>query len=108
MPERDKNNFTNIQSPKRMNTNQNDCRVYKAENIDWDGLKAAGISKEQLEASGNMDLLLQGEESEVIQLKFRTPVINLTMDATLRLVPDANGKPVMEINGIHPEKAISE
>lgn len=106
MPERDKNSFTNIQSPKRMNTNQNDCRIYKAEDIDWDGLKANGISKEQLEANGNMDLLLQGEESEVIHLKLRTPVIHLTMDATLRLVPDAGGKPVMEINGIHLEKEI--
>ncbi|WP_430538042.1 DUF4099 domain-containing protein, partial [Clostridium perfringens] len=33
---------------------------YKTEDIDWDGLKAAGISKKQLEAEGNMELLLQG------------------------------------------------
>lgn len=33
-----------------MNTDQNTRHIYKTEDIDWDGLKAAGISKKQLEA----------------------------------------------------------
>lgn len=88
-----------------MNTNQNSHLIYKAEDIDWNGLEAAGIRKEQLEKEGNLDLLLQGGETEAIPLKLRTPLINLTMDATLRLVPGEGGKPVMEINGIRPEEA---
>ena len=32
-----------------MNTDQNTRHIYKTEDIDWNGLKAAGISKKQLE-----------------------------------------------------------
>ena len=46
-------NFTNIKSPNRMNTNRN--IPYNVKDIDWPGLKAVGISKEQLEADGNLD-----------------------------------------------------
>ena len=72
--------------------------------IDWPGLKAVGISKEQLEADGSLDLLLQGKESEIIPLRLCTPVISLTMDATLKLVPGDNNKPIMEINGLRQEE----
>lgn len=88
-----------------MNTDQNTRHIYKAEDIDWAGLKAAGISKKQLEADGNMDLLLQGEETDIIPLNLHTPVLCLTMDATLKLVPDSKGIPVLEINGLCPKDA---
>lgn len=87
---------------KRMNTNQNNTALYKVEDIDWNALESVGISKEQLETSGSMESLLQGRESEVMPLKLRTPVIDLNMDATLKLVPAKDGKPVLEINGISP------
>ena len=79
-----------------MNTNQK-TRL-KAEDMEWNVLKTLGLSKEQLEADGSMERLLQGMETEVIPLKFRTPVIDL------RLVPGPGGKPVLEIKGISPEK----
>lgn len=60
-------------------------------------------TKEELEKSGDMELLLQGEETETVPLKIRTPVLRLTMDATLRITVGTDGKPVMEINGISPE-----
>lgn len=72
--------------------------------MEWNVLKTLGLSKEQLEADGSMERLLQGMETEAIPLKFRTPVIDLSMDATLRLVPGPGGKPVLEIKGISPEK----
>ncbi len=50
-----------------------------------------------------MELLLQGEETETVPLKIRTPALRLTMDATLRITVGTDGKPVMEINGISPE-----
>lgn len=85
-----------------MNTNPKNR--FKAEDMEWNALKSLGISKEQLEADGSMERLLQGMETEAIPLKLRTPVINLSMDATLRLVPGSGGKPVLEIKGISLEK----
>lgn len=58
-----------------MNTDQNTRHIYKTEDIDWDGLKAAGISKKQLEAEGNMELLLQGKETGIIPLKLHISVL---------------------------------
>ena len=92
-------------NPNRMNTNRNIPYNYNVKDIDWPGLKAVGISKEQLEADGNLDLLLQGKESEIIPLKLCTPVISLTMDAIFKLVPGDNNRPIMEINGIRQEES---
>ena len=86
-----------------MNTDQNTRHIYKTEDIDWDGLKAAGISKKQLEAEGNMELLLQGKERHR-SAELHISVLSLTMDATLKLVPDGNGRPVMEINGLRQKE----
>ena len=70
-----------------MNTNRNIPYIYNVKDIDWTALKAVGIGKEQLEADGSLDLLLQGKESEIIPLRLCTPVISLTMDATLNWYP---------------------
>lgn len=83
--------------------NQNTNQIFKVEDLDWKGLERAGIKRKQLEESGNMELLLQGEESEIIPLKLRTPDFCMTMDATLRIVEGSEGKPLMEINGLSPE-----
>ena len=87
-----------------MNTNRNIPYNYNVKDIDWPGLKAVGISKEQLEADGNLDLLLQGKETGIVPLKLHISVLSLTMDATLKLVPDGNGRPVMEINGLRQKE----
>lgn len=83
--------------------NQNTNHVFKVEDLDWKELETAGINRKQLEESGDLELLLQGEESEVIPLKLRTPVLYVTMDATLRIVEGPDGKPVVEISGISPD-----
>ena len=41
-----------------MNTNPK--TRFKAEDMEWNALKSLGISKEQLEADGSMERLLQG------------------------------------------------
>lgn len=71
--------------------NMNQKTRLKAEDMEWNVLETIRLSKEQLEADGSMERLLQGMETEVIPLKFRTPVIDLSMDATLRLVPGPGG-----------------
>lgn len=84
--------------------NQNTTQLFKAEDLDWIELEAAGIHREKLEESGNLELLLQGEATEVIPLELCTPILCMTMDATLKIVEGPDGKPVMEINGLSPEE----
>ena len=84
--------------------NKTNHHIYKTEQIDWEKLESVGISRSQIEKDGNMDLLLQGEETNVMSIKIKTPVFSLTMDATLKLVPGDNNKPIMEINGLRQEE----
>lgn len=86
--------------------NQNINHVFKAEDFDWKQLEAIGIRKEQLEESGNLDLLLQGEETEPVSLKMRTDILSLTMDATLKAVEGQDGQPILEINGLNVEEQV--
>ena len=79
--------------------NKTNHHIYKAEQID---LESVGISRSQIEKDGNMDPLLQGEETNVMSIKIKTPVFSLTMDATLSLIEDGNGNPVISVNGINP------
>ncbi len=48
--------------------NKNNHHIYKAEQIDWEKLESIGISRSQIEKDGNMDLLLQGEETNVMSI----------------------------------------
>lgn len=57
---------------------QNDNRIFRKEDLDWKELETIGIHKEELEKSGDMELLLQGEETETVPLKIRTPVLRIT------------------------------
>ena len=82
--------------------NKNTHLIYKSDQIDWEKLESIGISSSQIEKDGNMDLLLQGEETKVMSRKIKTPVFSLTMDATLSLIEDENGNPVISVNGITP------
>ena len=59
--------------------NKNNHHIYKAEQIDWEKLESVGISRSQIEKDGNLDLLLQGEETNVMSIKIKTPVFSLTM-----------------------------
>ena len=54
--------------------NKTNHHIYKAEQIDWEKLESVGISRSQIEKDGNMDLLLQGEETNVMSIKIKTPV----------------------------------
>ena len=70
---------------------QNDNRIFRKEDLDWKELETIGIHKEELEKSGDMELLLQGEETETVPLKIRTSALRLTMDAT----PTSTPSPVL-------------
>ena len=83
---------------------QKNEHAFKEEQIDWNAPAKAGIGREQLEQDGNLALLLQGRETGIISLRLKTPVIDLATDATLRIVKTPEGRPVVEINGIHSEE----
>lgn len=74
--------------------------VFKEEQIDWKALAKVGIRKEQLAQDGNLDLLLQSRETDILPVRLKTAVIDLATDATLRIVENPAGIPVVEINGI--------
>lgn len=75
--------------------------VFKEEQIDWNALAKVGIGKEQLAQDGNLDLLLQGRgDPDILPVRLKTAVIDLATDATLRIVENPAGIPVVEINGI--------
>lgn len=86
--------------------NQNINHVFKAEDLDWKQLEAIGINRKQLEEGGNLELLLQGEETEPVSLKIRTAVLSMTTDATLKLAEGANGSPIVEINGLNADAVL--
>ena len=86
--------------------NQNINHVFKAEDFDWKQLNSIGIHKKRLEEDGNLNLLLQGEETEPVSLKMRTDILSLTMDATLKAVEGPDGQPVLEINGLNAEEQV--
>lgn len=80
--------------------NQNINHVFKAEDLDWKQLENIGINKKQLEEDGRLELLLQGKETEPVMLQIHTPILSLTMDATLKLVEGPDQKIAIEINGL--------
>lgn len=82
---------------------QNTNQIFKAEDLDWKELNTVGIRREKLEKSGDIELLLQGEETEIIPLKICTPILRITMDATLKITKGTDGKPIVEINGLSPD-----
>lgn len=86
--------------------NQNINHVFKVEDLDWKQLETIGINRKQLEEDGNLELLLQGEETEPISLKIHTDVLSLTMDATLKLTESPDGIRIMEINGLSTDEDI--
>lgn len=85
--------------------NQNTSQLFKAEDFNWNELETVGIYKEKLEKSGDMELLLQGETTQVIPLEIRTPVLSIMLDATLKIVEGPDGKPIVEINGLSSENS---
>lgn len=86
--------------------NQNINHAFKVDDLDWEQLENIGINRKKLEKDGNLELLLKGKETDTLPLKIHNQLMSLTMDATLKLTEGANGKPVMEINGLQTENKV--
>lgn len=98
--------MTNIQTKqkRKMQMEQRQAKAFRADELDWTQLGRMGIDRQALEASGELDRLLDGEETGVMTLRLRTGIMDITTDATLRIVADGEGRPVLQVNGVDKEK----
>lgn len=84
---------------KTANNSNHNAMPFPAETINWEELAGIGIRKDELEESGELEVLLQGEKTEVLSLNLILFGIEINMDATLQLIPGADC-PQLEILGI--------
>lgn len=82
--------------------NDNKARLYSEDDVKWEELAAINIFREDLENSGNMDKLLNGEKTGVINLHLMLLGVDVDMDATLQIIQQGE-TPVVEITGIKPD-----
>ena len=68
--------------------------------LDWTRLGEMGIDRQALEASGELGRLLEGEETGVMTLRFKTELVNMTTDATLKIITDSKGIPMLQVKGV--------
>lgn len=83
---------------------QRQAKAFSADALDWTRLGEMGIDKQALEASGELGRLLEGKETGVMTLRLRTGLVDMTTDATLRIVTDGEGRPVLQVKGVDKEK----
>lgn len=79
--------------------------VFPQESVNWSGLEAIGVYKEDLEKNGQLNLLLNGEKTDSINLHLMLLGIDIDLDATLQLKQE-NDICILEIKGISPEPTI--
>ncbi len=89
---------------RKVQMGQRQAKASVANMPNWTQLGKMGIDRQVLEASGELDRLLAGEESGIMTLRLRTGLVDITTDATLRIVADSEGRPVLQVNGIDKEK----
>ncbi len=85
-------------------TNNNKTLPFREEDIEWKELAGIGIMRDELEMAGELDALLRGEKTGILSLALVLLGVDITMDATLRLV-DSKGSPILEIVGVNPAGA---
>ena len=61
--------------------------AFNADVLDWTQLGKMGIDRQALEASGGLDRLLEGGETEVMTLRLRTGIVD-------------KGRPVLQVKGV--------
>jgi hypothetical protein len=83
-----------------MNT-KDKAMPFNERDVNWDELAAIGILRDELEQSGELDTLLNGEKTGVISMQLILLGVDVEMDATLQLVRKGE-EPVIEIIGISP------
>ena len=98
--------MTKIQAKQKRNIQmeQRQTKAFKADVLDWTRLGNMGIDRQALEASGELARLLEGRETGVMTLRLRTGLVDMTTDATLQIITDSKGRPVLQVKGVDKEK----
>lgn len=79
---------------------QRQTKAFSADALDWTRLGKMGIDRQALKASGELGRLLEGEETGVMTLRLRTELVDMTTDATLQIITDSKGRPVLQVKGV--------
>ena len=79
---------------------QRQTKVFDADALDWTRLGKMGIDRQALEASGELGRLLEGGETGVMTLRLKTGLVDMTTDATLQIITDSKGRPVLQVKGV--------
>lgn len=79
---------------------QRQTKALNADVLDWTRLGKIGIDRQALEASGELGRFLAGEESGIMTLRLRTGLMDITTDATLQIITDSKGRPVLQVKGV--------
>ena len=83
---------------------QRQAKAFSADALDWTRLGKMGIDRQALEASGELGRLLEGGETEVMTLRLRTGIVDMTTDATLQIITDSKGRPLLQVKGVDKAK----
>lgn len=81
-----------------MNTDNNK-KPFHIDDVDWAELASIGIMRDELEMEGELDNLLSGEQTKVLNLQLVLLGVDIVVDATLQLIRK-KGQPILEIVGI--------
>ncbi len=94
--------MTKIQAKQKRNIQmeQRQTKAFNADVLDWVQLGKIGIDRQALEASGELGRLLEGGETGVMTLRLRTGLMDMTTDATLQIITDSKGRPVLQVKGV--------
>lgn len=79
--------------------------IFPKEAVNWKELESIGIYKEDLDKTGELDTLLNGEKTNPVNLRLMLLGIDIDMDATLQLKQEDENY-ILEIKGISPEITI--
>lgn len=79
--------------------------IFPKEAVNWKELESIGIYKEDLDKTGELDTLLNGEKTNPVNLRLMLLGIDIDMDATLQLKQEDENC-ILEIKGISPEITI--
>lgn len=88
------------------NMSDNNKNGWKPTDIKWSSLETIGVTQKSLTESGDLDKLLSGQRTSLLQIKGSIGDVKVESSAKLRLVPDADGKPKLMIIGPSKELEI--
>lgn len=86
----------------------NNKNVWKPNDIKWSSLEKIGITQKTLTDSGDLDKLLNGQRTSLLQIKGSIGDVKVESSAKLRLVPNADGEPKLMILGPSKELEIKD